>query len=132
MCSDHRKEIQAANTDGWLVKRAITSDGKWVQVVLLLETEEVVAAAHLLPSLRAAGVGSIRRLQQEVHEVTQDVLFTSFTFTIPHEAPASFETAVVALRWRLRFEFLVRPAERRRWGKPYDLVWALPLSVRPP
>ena len=103
-----------------------------MQVVLLLETEEVVAPAFLLPGLRAATQGRIRRLQQEVHEVTQDVLFTAFTFTLPAAAPACFQTDVVSLRWRLRFEFLVSPHVGGRWGKAIDLVWPLPLAVHPP
>jgi hypothetical protein len=100
-----------------------------VQVVMLLETEEHVGKQWLLPGHRKAGISYIRKLYQEVQEVTQDVLFTSFMFTIPHDAPVCFRTNIVSLCWRLRFEFQVRRGAAARWAKPEELVWRLPLAV---
>jgi hypothetical protein len=72
-------------------------------------------------------------------ELTQDTLLTHFMFTIPSDAPATFATQLVALRWVLRFELTalhVGAAEggRRTLGKqPAEtLSWVLPVVVLPP
>jgi Rgp1 len=99
---------------------------------MLLETEEHVAKQWLLNAHRRTGSSCIRRLFQEIQEVTQDVIFTSFTFTIPSTATPCFQTQIVALRWTLRFEFLVTRAGAAKWALPEELVWRLPLAVSSP
>lgn len=84
----------------------------------------------------------IRKLHAEQHEMTSDVSVTSFQFTLPSSATPSFRTPVVALRWVLRFEFTVGPPlnwsapDRARAGQGKavmsQLMWSLPLVVRPP
>ena len=72
-------------------------------------------------------------------ELTQDTLLTHFMFTVPSDAPASFATPLVALRWVLRFELIAmhistREDGRRELGKhPQEtLTWVLPVLVYPP
>jgi hypothetical protein len=106
----------------------------FIQVVLLLESEEHVSPDWLLHGNRRAAVSCIRRLYHEAREVTQNVRFSSFMFTIPPGATASFRTAVVALRWCLRFEFLVSEASAgvgSRKVKAEELIWRMPLAVVP-
>lgn len=96
---------------------------------VLLETEEHVCSKWLLPGHRSSGRSGIRHLYQDVQEVTHDVLLTSFQFTLPRDAPESFCTPLVSLRWQLRFELLVQGGTGGRWAKPDELVWLLPLTV---
>ena len=69
-------------------------------------------------------------------ELTGDTLSTSFMFMVPADAPASFTTPLLALRWVLRFQFVARQAAAAAAGaKPgaeQRLAWALPLHVSPP
>jgi hypothetical protein len=41
-------------------------------------------------------------------EVTADLVLSHFVFSLPLDAPASFATHLVTLRWVLRFEFTTR------------------------
>ena len=41
-------------------------------------------------------------------EVTTDLVLSHFIFSLPVDAPASFATHLVSLRWVLRFEFTTR------------------------
>ncbi|PNH02309.1 hypothetical protein TSOC_011724 [Tetrabaena socialis] len=93
---------------------------------------------------RSAGGGSpyvIRRLHAEHHELSGDAALSSFTFSLPATATPSFRTPMVQLRWVLRFELTVGPRisfasvdKRARAPRPQleQLVWSLPLVVRPP
>ena len=97
---------------------------------ITLETEEVVADKWLLPSR----TGVVRRIYEEQVEVTRDTLLTHFSFTVPHDAPPSFVLPVASLRWLLRFEFGVA-SEVGMWTRTEQqsqLVWQLPVLVRPP
>lgn len=99
-------------------------------VTITLETEEVVADKWLLTSRS----GHVRRIYDEQVEVTRDTLLTHFSFTIPHDAPASFCLPVVSLRWLLRFEFGIGN-EVGMWARQEQqsqLAWQLPVLVRPP
>ncbi|KAG2437525.1 hypothetical protein HYH02_011168 [Chlamydomonas schloesseri] len=116
-------------------------------VVVLLESEEVVAA-ECRPQGKRDGSGIpggtpyvIRRLHAEAHELTPDTALTSFTFSLPATATPSFRTPMVSLRWVLRFELTVGPRinfaaldKRLKSPRPTfeQLVWSLPLVVRPP
>jgi hypothetical protein len=100
-----------------------------MQVTVLLETEEQVCNKWLMQGHRSSGRSGIRHLYQEVLEVTHDVLLTSFQFTLPRDAPETFATPIVSLRWQLRFEFVLQGAHGGRWAKPDELVWLLPLAV---
>ena len=69
-------------------------------------------------------------------EVTSDLMLTHFLFSLPLDAPASFATHLVALRWVLRFEFTTSAAKPAGWlsggSSPEQIVWSLPVLVRPP
>ena len=69
-------------------------------------------------------------------EVTSDLMLTHFMFSLPLDAPASFATHLVSLRWVLRFEFTTSAAKPAGWlsggSTPEQIVWALPVLVRPP
>ena len=106
----------------WRTRRAL-------QATVLLETEETVAPACLLPGLRGSARNGLRRLHAEHIDVTHDALLTSWLFTLPRDAPAAFRTAAVALRWRLRVELVVEGARHGRWARPEELAWLLPLAV---
>ncbi|KAG2486186.1 hypothetical protein HYH03_015148 [Edaphochlamys debaryana] len=115
------------------------------EVVVLLESEECVAPeCRPGPQPKGPGAGSpyvIRRLHAEAHELAADMALTSFTFSLPATATPSFRTPMVSLRWVLRFELTVGPRiafaaldKRARSPRPAleQLVWSLPLVVRPP
>jgi hypothetical protein len=100
------------------------------QVVALLETEEVISAAHRHSS--GSNDGVIRRLYWEHQELTPDTLVTHFTFSIPPHAPPSFRTPMVSLRWVVRFELSISWPKGAAKGSAQDpLVWALPIVVFP-
>lgn len=69
-------------------------------------------------------------------EISADLVLTHFMFSLPSEAPASFATHLVSLRWVLRFEFTTSVAKPAGWlsggPTPERIAWALPLLVRPP
>ena len=71
-------------------------------------------------------------------EVTADLLLSHFLFSLPLDAPPSFATQLVALRWLLRFELttsVAAPAGGWLAGggrAPEKISWALPILVRPP
>jgi len=112
-----------------------------VQVVVQLETEECLNPVWLA-SKRVArselGIPTVRKVYDEHLELTQDTLLTHFMFTLPSDAPASFATPLVVLRWVLRFELTaLRIGEddgRRTVAShpPERLSWVLPLFVHPP
>ena len=107
---------------------------------MLLETEEVVEQ----PWRRAVpggGSGAIRRVHDEHLELTPDTAVTSFAFTVPPDAPPSFQTPLLQLRWLLRFQFTAAAppagaASGADWspraGRLEQLTWALPVTVQPP
>ncbi|GIL53025.1 hypothetical protein Vafri_8728 [Volvox africanus] len=112
-------------------------------VAILLETEEVIPPECRPQSKRDGGGVStvIRRLHAEHHELACDSALTSFMFSLPATATPSFRTPMVSLRWVLRFELHVGPRisfstvdKRASPMRPQleQLIWALPLSVRPP
>ncbi|KAG1673244.1 hypothetical protein FOA52_013124 [Chlamydomonas sp. UWO 241] len=105
------------------------------QVVVMLETEEVIATGH---ASRGAGAGrAMRVLHGEHHEITTDVSASNFAFTIPGAATPSFTTPMATLRWVLRFEIMVGAPIDFASGpstapKLQQLNWSLPLVVLPP
>ncbi|GLI59838.1 hypothetical protein VaNZ11_001826 [Volvox africanus] len=112
-------------------------------VAILLETEEVISPECRPQNKREGGGVStvIRRLHAEHHELACDSALTSFMFSLPATATPSFRTPMVSLRWVLRFELHVGPRisfsavdKRASPMRPQleQLIWALPLSVRPP
>eukprot|EP00210_Caulerpa_lentillifera_P005491 g5251.t1 len=107
---------------------------------VMLETEEEVHDEWKPMKMKQREEQVIRRLHCEHVECTNDVLMTNFMFTIPSNAPPSFQTPLVTLRWILRFEFLV--------GSPFSWIdsdevgssienstetlnWELPIVVHP-
>lgn len=88
----------------------------------------------------AGGGGVIRRVHEEHLELTGDTGCTHFLFTIPPDAPPSFQTPLMQLRWLLRFQFTAAlpPSGKAAvdWsplqGKLEQLTWALPVTVLPP
>ena len=77
------------------------------------------------------------QVQDEHQELTPNTLVTHFKLSIPQDAPASFRTSLVSLRWVLRFEFLTvsKPAAVGWLGgggpTSEQLSWALPILVKP-
>ena len=69
-------------------------------------------------------------------EITAGLVLTHFMFSLPADAPASFATHTVSLRWVLRFEFTTSVAKPASWlsggPTPERIAWALPVLVRPP
>ena len=71
-------------------------------------------------------------------EVTADLVLSHFLFSLPLDAPPSFATQLVALRWLMRFELttsVAAPAGGWLAGggrAPEKISWALPILVRPP
>ena len=71
-------------------------------------------------------------------EVTADLVLSHFLFSLPLDAPPSFTTQLVSLRWLLRFELttsVAAPAGGWLSGgarAPEKISWALPILVRSP
>ena len=71
-------------------------------------------------------------------EVTADLVLSHFLFSLPLDAPPSFATQLVSLRWLLRFELttsVAAPAGGWLSGgarAPEKISWALPILVRSP
>ncbi|EIE18927.1 hypothetical protein COCSUDRAFT_49110 [Coccomyxa subellipsoidea C-169] len=107
-----------------------------VQVAVLLETEEVVNERWRSSSAARQQNSSIRKVWGEHVEITADLVLTHFMFSLPADAPASFATHLVSLRWVLRFEFTTSVAKPASWlsggPTPERIAWALPVLVRPP
>lgn len=104
-----------------------------VQVVVLLESEEVVLPPHA-PARATAGITAMRKLYAEQQEVTAHLLTTHFTFSIPLTAPPSFKTPMVCHKWLLRFELTLGKPKPNRPAEMIteQLLWSLPLVVYPP
>ncbi|KAK9918728.1 hypothetical protein WJX75_006323 [Coccomyxa subellipsoidea] len=107
-----------------------------VQVAVLLETEEVVNERWRSSSAARQQNSSIRKVWGEHVEITAGLVLTHFMFSLPADAPASFATHTVSLRWVLRFEFTTSVAKPASWlsggPTPERIAWALPVLVRPP
>ena len=74
--------------------------GLYPQVGVTLDTEEVIHNEW-----RRSTQAHIRQLYEEHEELTSDTLFSSFTFTIPPDAPATFCSPLLTVRWLLHFTF---------------------------
>lgn len=109
-----------------------------VQVTVLLETEEMVDAAWRTSSRGASAIqaSGLRRMYDEHVETTADTDCTNFTFTLPPDAQASFQTPLIALKWVLKFIFaavlLKNEGGKVLYGPTETLTWAVPLVVLPP
>eukprot|EP00899_Mesostigma_viride_P026351 jgi/Mesvir1/6900/Mv09060-RA.1 len=138
-----------------------------LQVLSTLEMEEVLAREVLHPARRAAlaaappggsssslSGSSFRKVQDEWMEYTCDTLHTHFIFTLPSDAPSTFATPFVSVRWLLRFEFVAVvvggsesavgakgggapppstvEAARRAGAQIEHVMWAVPLHVSVP
>lgn len=79
----------------------------------------------------------VGQVQDEHQELTPDTLLTHFMLSIPFDAPASFSTHLLALRWVLRFEFTTTmQTAGSGWFGGYSqgmdrLSWSLPILVKP-
>ncbi|KAK9814302.1 hypothetical protein WJX72_003654 [[Myrmecia] bisecta] len=113
---------------------------KCAQVIILLETEECVCSPWQVARRAHAAPGLVRKVYDEHQELTMDTLLSHFIFSIPYDAPASFSTELLNLRWLLRFEFTAIPSSApggwqqlsRPVQKPEQITWVLPLVVQPP
>lgn len=110
---------------------------KCVQVVVMLETEEVVQDRWQAPSKRQ--VGPVRKVYDEHQELTADTILTHFMFSLPFEECPTFSTHLVQHRWVLRFEFTATYQQHgSSWGlsrankSPEQITWLLPILVWPP
>lgn len=108
-------------------------------MLILLETEERLAAQWRPASKAVAGAGVIRRVYEEQLEITADMAATHFVFTLPPGSQANFTTPLLQLQWVLRFQFTAstpRPGggggSNPLQGKIDQLSWALPLFVGAP
>ena len=104
-----------------------------LQVVALLESEEVVKPPYA-PARASNGITAMRKLYAEQQEVTQHLLTSHFTFSIPLTAPPSFKTPMVCHKWVLRFELTLGKPKPNRPNElvTEQLLWSLPLVVYPP
>jgi len=100
-----------------------------VHVAVSLDTEERVAPGASTGA-RAAPTGhALRRVRDETAEATADTALTSFAFSLPPDAPPSFEAGPLAHAWLLSFEFSLATAP----GGALELLrWELPVRVGPP
>lgn len=78
------------------------------------------------------------QVQDEHQQLTPDTVLTHFMLSVPPDAPASFSSHLVALRWVLRFEFTTsRKQSGGGWllgssGTATErLIWSLPVLVQP-
>ena len=94
-----------------------------------LEAAEAAGEALVLPKVWA-----------ETTEHTAGTLRTHFSLATPLEAPPTFRTARVALRWVLRFEFWAAPADgdgtrdgnrdrNRDRGDAMKVEWTMPVEM---
>ncbi|KAK9827403.1 hypothetical protein WJX81_008568 [Elliptochloris bilobata] len=127
---DFRSSQEAAAAD--------PASPRCVQVAVLLETEECVHERWRTTPPARAHAAAIRKVWGEHAEVTADLVLSHFLFSLPLDAPPSFATQLVSLRWLLRFELTTSvavPAGGWLSGgtrAPEKISWALPILVRPP
>jgi hypothetical protein len=69
-------------------------------------------------------------VRDEAAEATADTLCTSFAFSVPADAPPSFDAGAVSHAWALAFEFALAPATPG--GPPQTLRWSLPVTIGAP
>eukprot|EP00741_Cyanophora_paradoxa_P005261 tig00000865_g5100.t1 len=86
---------------------------------VLLECEESVAPGMVAPAPKGkpAPPASSARTLGEIQELTLASLLTSFSFYVPHDAPACFSSDIVSVKYTLLLEFVVpgpKPADKRR------------------
>ena len=75
------------------------------------------------------------QVYDEHQELTPDTILTHFLFSLPVDAPPSFATQLVSLRWVLRFEFTAAHQSSSSWlgsRKPDQISWMLPIHVHVP
>ena len=78
------------------------------------------------------------QVYDEHQELTPDLVLTHFMLSIPFDAPVSFSSHLVALRWLLRFEFTTSAVQQSAsWlggsSKGVErLTWTLPILVKAP
>ncbi|KAL0039325.1 hypothetical protein WJX79_003514 [Trebouxia sp. C0005] len=110
---------------------------KCVQVVVMLETEEVVQDRWQAPGKRQTG--PVRKVYDEHQELTANTILTHFMFSLPFEECPTFSTHLVQHKWVLRFEFTATYQQKGfGWGlgktnkSPEQITWLLPILVWPP
>ncbi|KAL3158772.1 hypothetical protein ABBQ32_011500 [Trebouxia sp. C0010 RCD-2024] len=110
---------------------------KCVQVVIMLESEEVVEDRWGAAGKRQ--VGSVRKVHDEHQELTPNTLLTHFMFSLPFAECPTFSTHLMQHRWALRFEFTATYQQSgSSWGlgkgskSPEHITWILPILVWPP
>ncbi|DBB01899.1 TPA: hypothetical protein ACH3X1_000495 [Trebouxia sp. C0004] len=110
---------------------------KCVQVVVMLETEEVVQDRWQAPGKRQTG--PVRKVYDEHQELTANTILTHFMFSLPFEECPTFSTHLVQYKWVLRFEFTATYQQKGSgWGlgktntSPEQITWLLPILVWPP
>jgi hypothetical protein len=118
-----------------------TSSLRCMAVAISLDTEErllsaaeaAAEAASGSEAATAASPGGGRTLcvvRDECAEAVADTLQSSFSFSLPRDAPPSFAAGPVRHAWRLAFEFALAPAAPG--AKPDTLRWSLPVTVTAP
>eukprot|EP00891_Asterochloris_glomerata_P005253 jgi/Astpho2/5253/Aster-x1285 len=106
-----------------------------VQIIITLETEEVVHECWQAAARKSSGTAVMRKVYDEHQELTPDTILTHFLFSLPVDAPPSFATQLVSLRWVLRFEFTAAHQSSSSWlgsRKPDQVSWMLPIHVHVP
>lgn len=100
-----------------------------VHVAISLDTEERIAPAAAAGARASPAGHALRRVRDECAEVTAETALTSFAFSLPPDAPPSFQAGPLSHVWLLSFEFsLAAPG-----GGALELLrWALPVCVGPP
>jgi hypothetical protein len=79
-----------------------------LQISIFLETEEeLMSSFFVVGSMRRP---SFRTVFAEHHELTSNLFQSDFSLNIPVEAAQQFQSDIVALRWQLRFLFLIDAA----------------------
>eukprot|EP00698_Gefionella_okellyi_P016461 TRINITY_DN4709_c0_g1_i1.p1 TRINITY_DN4709_c0_g1~~TRINITY_DN4709_c0_g1_i1.p1 ORF type:complete len:198 (-),score=49.32 TRINITY_DN4709_c0_g1_i1:105-698(-) len=71
------------------------------QVAAVLEMHEVVAPALVTSAMRRVVE------YDQLHDLTANALTTHMTLHIPRDAPATFQTDIVEVKWLLRIDFVV-------------------------
>lgn len=137
-CASHQSWPELIILGSWSAVRY------WCAVRMSLTTRQVLL--HLKPTqLRSVSHSPACHGQvwDEWSELTPDTVLTHFMFSIPLDAPPSFSSPALRLRWLLRFRFTsapAAPASGGGWGlrlggsapAPEEISWTLPLTVLPP
>ena len=140
--------VRVSNDDTsqvWPSSAIATTKKRWkcLKVTASLEIEEEIhrswdprASKKSLTSSKDArnSTNSLRHVVDEQVEWTLDAECTNFMFMIPQDATPNFRTALVSLKWLVRFEVqaLLQNGLLKHDRRIETLLWSLPLNVLPP